>query len=94
MATALAQVTGKLLAAESGVETARAKPKGSDSLKEMYATHETVQGPVARIHGISKEHLQINKIKSNDSVEHIDKGTSQKRKTREPMNVGKDVQLR
>ena len=60
----------------------------------MYATHETVQGPVARIHRISKQHLQINKIKSNDSVQHTGKGTSQKRKTKEPMKVGKDVQLR
>lgn len=80
LATTLAQVTDKLLVAGSRVERAGAKPKGSDSLEEMCATHETVQGQVVRIHRISKERLHISKIKSSDSVEHLGKGKSQKKK--------------
>ena len=89
----LAQVTDKRLVAGSGVERAGAKPKGSDSLEEMCATHETVQGQVARIHRISKECLHISKIKSSDSVEHLGKGKSQEKKKQRAKNVGKDVRL-
>lgn len=81
----MAQVTDKLVVAGSGVERAGAKPKGSDSLEEMCATNETVQGQVVRIHRISKERLYISKIKSSDSVEHPGKGKSQeKKKIKEP----------
>ena len=93
--TTLAQVTDKLLVAGSGVERAGAKPKGSDSLEETCATHETVQGQVVRIHSVSKERLHISKIKSSDSVEHLGKGKSQKKnKNQRAKNVGKDVWLR
>lgn len=56
---ALAPIADKLLIDRSAGESPWGKPKGSPSLGEMSATHETVRGSVFRTQRVSQERLKV-----------------------------------